>query len=112
MKKAFSFRDRFCRDIYRWSALGIVAMAVAAIPSRSHLQELSTGAFLPLQTFTVTNTNFSGVGSLRQAIADANANPGLDTIVFNIPGSGVQTISFTSSATITDPVIIDGTTQA
>ena len=30
-------------------------------------------------TFTVTNTNDSGAGSLRQAILDANANPGLDT---------------------------------
>src|SRR5208283_584475 len=33
-------------------------------------------------TFLVTNTNDSGVGSLRQAILDANANPGADTIDF------------------------------
>ncbi len=39
-------------------------------------------------TFTVTNTNDSGAGTLRQAILDANANPGLDTITFNIPGAG------------------------
>ena len=32
-------------------------------------------------------------GSLRQAILDANANPGADTIAFNIPGSGVHTIA-------------------
>src|SRR2546423_135484 len=64
------------------------------------------------QTFTVTNTNDSGAGSLRQAILDANANPGSDTIAFNIPGSGVDTISLLSQlANITDPVIIDGTTQ-
>ncbi len=37
-----------------------------------------------LATFTVTNTNNSGGGSLRQAILDANANAGTDTIVFNI----------------------------
>ena len=28
--------------------------------------------------FVVTNTNDSGAGSLRQAIVDANANPGTD----------------------------------
>src|SRR5262249_19782616 len=30
-------------------------------------------------SFTVVNTNDSGLGSLRQAILDANANPGADT---------------------------------
>src|SRR5437016_5836799 len=33
-------------------------------------------------TFTVTNANDDGAGSLRQAIRDANANPGADTITF------------------------------
>src|ERR1043166_3441296 len=42
-------------------------------------------------TFTVTNTNDSGPGSLRQAILDANAASGTDSIVFSI-GSGGQTI--------------------
>ena len=50
-------------------------------------------ASLPAATFTVTNTNDSGPGSLRQAILDANANSGPDTIAFNITGSGVHTIS-------------------
>jgi CSLREA domain-containing protein len=63
------------------------------------------------QTFTVTNTNDSGAGSLRQAILDANANPGADTIAFQI-GSGIQAITPTSPLpAITDPVTIDGTTQ-
>ncbi len=69
---------------------------------------------LPLAaaTFTVTNTDDSGPGSLRQAIVDANANPGLDTIAFDIPGAGVQTISPASELTqIFDPVVIDGYTQ-
>ena len=53
---------------------------------------------LPLAaaTFTVTNTDDTGPGSLRQAILDANAAPGLDTIAFNIPGAGVHTITPTS----------------
>ena len=67
---------------------------------------------LAAATFTVTNTNDSGAGSLRQAILDANANAGLDTIAFNIPGAGVHTITpATPLDTITDPVTIDGYTQ-
>ena len=36
-------------------------------------------------TYNVINTSDSGAGSLRQAILDANANPGLDNINFAIP---------------------------
>jgi len=61
--------------------------------------------------FTVTNTNDSGTGSLRQAITDANSMGG-GTINFNIPGSGVHTISPLSALpTITQSVVIDGYTQ-
>src|SRR6476469_1816746 len=61
--------------------------------------------------FTVINTNDSGTGSLRQAILDANSMGG-GTIGFNIPGSGVHTISPLSILpTITQTVIIDGYTQ-
>ena len=63
-------------------------------------------------TFIVSNANTSGAGSLQQAILDANANAGLDTITFQIPGAGVHTITPTSALpSITDPVVIDGTTQ-
>ena len=63
-------------------------------------------------TFTVTNTNDSGPGSLRQAILDANTSLGTDTIDFNIPGTGPHTIQPLSALpTITDSVIIDGYTQ-
>ncbi len=68
-------------------------------------------ATLGAATFTVTSTSDSGAGSLRQAILDANANPGSDTIVFAIPGSGVRTIAVSSTLTITDAVLIDGYTQ-
>ena len=61
--------------------------------------------------FTVTNTNDSGTGSLRQAITDANSMGG-GTINFNIPGGGVHTISPLSVLpTITQTVTIDGYTQ-
>lgn len=67
---------------------------------------------LPAATFEVVNVNATGAGSLRQALLDANANPGLDTITFNIPGPGVKTIVPTSALPQANhPVIIDGTTQ-
>lgn len=69
-------------------------------------------------TFTVTTTGDNGAnlspipGSLRAAIVAANSNPGTDTIQFNIPGPGVHTIALTSPLpVISDPVILDGTTQ-
>ena len=61
--------------------------------------------------FTVTNTNDSSTGSLRQAILDANSMGG-GMITFNIPGTGVHTISpLTVLPTITQTVTIDGYTQ-
>ncbi len=49
--------------------------------------------------------------TLRDAILAADVHPGLDTIQFAI-GSGVQTIApLTALPVITDPVIIDGTSQ-
>ena len=63
-------------------------------------------------TFTVTNTNDSGAGSLRQAILDANNAPGADIISFNIPGSDVHTIAPLSALPkITEAVTINGYSQ-
>jgi hypothetical protein len=63
-------------------------------------------------TFTVTNTNDSGPGSLRQAILDANASPGKDTIAFDIPGAGIHVIEpLTDLPVVVDPVSINGATQ-
>ena len=62
--------------------------------------------------FVVTNTQDSGAGSLRQAILDANANPGPDDITFNIPGAGVHTVKPLSPLpVVTDTVNIDGYMQ-
>ncbi len=57
-------------------------------------------------TFTVTNTNDSGAGSLRQALIDANNNAGADTVVFDAAVSG--TITLASELAVTDSVIIQG----
>jgi len=67
---------------------------------------------LSAATHTVINANDAGPGSLRQAILDANANPGADSIVFAIPGSGTHTIALqTALPAITDTVLIDGWSQ-
>ncbi|MDB5310735.1 MAG: repeat-containing protein, partial [Gemmataceae bacterium] len=63
-------------------------------------------------TLMVTNTLNSGAGSFRQALLDSNASTGIvDTIDFDI-GTGTQTIAPASALpTITNPVVIDATTQ-
>jgi hypothetical protein len=66
-------------------------------------------------TLTVTNTNDSGAGSLRQVLASANPAGG-DTIVFNIPtsdpgynfGSGVYTINTGSELVVNRSLTITG----
>src|SRR5262245_17816789 len=58
-------------------------------------------------TFTVLNLNDSGAGSLRAAVAAANANPGHDTIAFRPGLSGTITLR-TGQLTLTDDVTIDG----
>src|SRR5688500_7549020 len=61
--------------------------------------------------FTVTTTGDSGPGSLRQAILDANARSGADTISFGI-ATGAQTIRpATALPAVTDTVTLDATTQ-
>ena len=85
------------------------------------LSATSEGAS-PLQTqlhitdgfFSVTTTADSGPGSLRQAILDSNfaTTSGTNTIDFDIPGPGVETIDLASPLPpITTSVLIDGTTQ-
>ena len=72
---------------------------------------------LSATTYTVTNTNDSGAGSLRQAIIDANTNAGADAIAFNVSGTGcdgtgVCTIALASQLpSIGETVSIDGYTQ-
>ena len=43
-------------------------------------------------TFEVTNNNASGAGSLRQAITDANNNPGSDLITFVAATDGIPIV--------------------
>src|SRR5437660_4341969 len=96
-----------------------------AVP-RSFRRLIQPTAFAAGTTFTVNVTGdgqdanpgngicatAAGNCSLRAAIQEANANAGIDTINFNIPGAGVHTISPASALpAITDPVTIDGYSQ-
>ncbi len=82
-----------------------LGISMAAVPSAS------------AASFTVTNTNDAGAGSLRKAINDANADNIVDSIVFAIPeglcaANGVCTIVLASSLPdITEGVVVDGATQ-
>ncbi len=67
-----------------------------------------------LATFTVFSTDDSGTGTLRDAILAANDAPGADRIEFAIQQAtgplGAVTVLSPLPA-ITDPVVVDGTTQ-
>ncbi|TRU28463.1 MAG: hypothetical protein EWV81_05085, partial [Microcystis aeruginosa Ma_SC_T_19800800_S464] len=62
-------------------------------------------------TYTVTNTNDDGEGSLRWAITESNNNPGTDTILFNIEDGYYTITPLSALPEITSPVFIDGTSQ-
>lgn len=76
---------------------------------------LASRAHAAPATFSVTNTNDSGAGSLRQAITDANSNANaadMDVIEFNISGSEVHTIVVNSDLPlVTEKVTINGYSQ-
>ncbi|TAF76426.1 MAG: hypothetical protein EAZ53_04010 [Bacteroidetes bacterium] len=75
----------------------------------------SNGTFIdqPLRALRVTNNSDNGgagLGSLRQAIIDANTDADKDYIDFSLP-SGTQTIQPTTTYNLTQPVLIDGFSQ-
>lgn len=72
---AYAFRIKFY--IFTVSALGLFFM---------------TANTASAATYTVTSTADSGASTFRQAITDANANPGADEIAFNISGTGPHEI--------------------
>ncbi len=70
---------------------------------------IAVGSGSAVQPMIVTNTADNGIGSLRQAILDANAAPGTNPILFAIPDGGAPTIILQSPLpTITDTVLING----
>ena len=96
---------------------GQTITATATSPT-GNTSELAA-AITVINPFVVTNTSDNStnpaIGSLREAILEANSNPsfsGTDTITFAIPGSAPYSISLMSSLTIDAPVTIDGASQS
>jgi hypothetical protein len=105
-------RTRYVCDFQRLEErqlLTTYSVTSAGNPLALTLPQRGTGR--PL-TYTVTSAHDSGAGTLRTAILRANRHAGLDSIVFDIPGSGVHTISLKSPLpAITSPLYIGGGTQ-
>jgi parallel beta-helix repeat protein len=121
---------RFCMVALLLALLQLRHMAWATTYIVANTRDGGTGS-LPLERVRyappppdlwVTNTNDSGLGSLRQAITDANSSSGLERVAFNIPlsdpncdaGTGVCTIQPTTLLPwLSDDagLIIDGYTQ-
>lgn len=90
-------------------------MLYQKIKFSSFILFLLIGMNVKAATYTVTNTNDTGAGSLRQAITDANSAMGPDNIYFNIPTTDPNYNSLTGVWTIapaTDlPMILGGFTN-
>ncbi|WP_020474715.1 LamG-like jellyroll fold domain-containing protein [Zavarzinella formosa] len=100
----------------------IGSFATVSVPQEGAANYLTTGTNASgftltgasvLNTYTVTSTDDDGPGTLRDAIATANATPGRTLIAFNIPGAGTHTIYLSSGGLpiIYASVIIAGETQ-
>ena len=92
-------------------AAGAVVVATATSDA-NNTSPFSSNAALS-DPLTVTTMADDGIGSLREAIKNANANAGMDIISFDItPSSSSYTITLGSKLpSITSPTLIDATTQ-
>lgn len=111
-----STRNRFhvfCASAPLWVLFVIGGAAFPSMAFATVFTVNSTGDAADSNPFDgVCQTATPGECTLRAAIAQANSDPGSDTIAFNIPGPGPHTIQPASDLlAITDPVTIDGYTQ-
>jgi hypothetical protein len=106
------------------ATLAASAAAGSLITATASLNDNETSAFSAGLALTPTNPMVlivntgsdvpdadCGLFTLRQAIAAANANPGQDTIDFDLPNSDRVILPQSPLPAITDPAIIDGTSQ-
>jgi hypothetical protein len=88
--------------------------ATATRQSNCDTSEFSGAAAIPATgtKVAVNSTNFTGAGSLSEAILVANETPGMQEIVFNLPGPGPHSIALGSALPdITDALMISGQSQ-
>ena len=94
------------------AVLGLAAMGASGVAAAVTLTVTSAGDAPDANPGDGVCATAGAVCTLRAAIEEANALAGADTIVFNIPGLGVQVISPASALpAITSPLSIDGYTQ-
>jgi CSLREA domain-containing protein len=102
------------RSAHRWliALTGWLAFGVAPLHAQATYTVNSTGDGADANTGDGVCDDGGGNCTLRAAIGQANATPGLDNIHFSIAGTGPHTIQPASSLPrVTDPVVIDGYTQ-
>ncbi len=88
-------------------ACGLAIMLLCGVTLAA--RQLPTAQAQPSSTtFTVTNTNDSGPGSLREAILNANTIGGVDTIEFNLSGCPCVIVLSSTLPLITNEVNIVG----
>jgi hypothetical protein len=93
-------------------ALGLRLAFIAGLGLRAAVGTANAACPSPV-TYTVTNTSSSAAtsGSLPWAVAQANTDACLDFISFSIPGSGVHSITLTSTLNLVGQVVINGKSQ-
>jgi hypothetical protein len=101
-RRALALRER--REQRKQSRAAARALASGALTFGAVLAGAGPASAL---TFTVTNTNDAGAGSLRQAVIDANTAAGADDIVFTVvPPATISLL--TALPQITSPLTITG----
>ncbi len=99
---------RFDDDIALGRIVDLIGYANGTLNENADL--VISGAFA-LEDGVVISLADNGPGSLRDMIEQANANPGIDTIRFNLPGTGPWTINLTTELLVTDSLVIEGESQ-
>jgi hypothetical protein len=93
-------------------AVGDTLVQCRATDSAGNLGQCGFRVRVVPQTIVVTSLADSGPGSLRQAMLDANAAAGSNTIAFGFPGAAPYTIQVLSALPgVSDRLIIDGQSQ-
>jgi hypothetical protein len=86
------------RPAFRMLFIGVLVALIALVVGASAVLA---------DTYTVTNANDSGLGSLRNAVNLANGHPGADTVAFSgLPASSTITL-ITGEIVISDALTID-----